>query len=169
MAAITVKIPEGKYENLDAVDKVISYVLRLDNMSLVGGYGIIPVSVEDIIRQFHIIKDAYRMNEGKQIFHIIFSIDKTFYFNEKQILMLAYKLGKYFSNERQVVFAVHNDTNILHIHMAVNTVSFINGAYRAYWDIDEIKQFADACVNELADEVWFNKSKESAHKLEVNR
>lgn len=97
------------------------------------------------------------MNEEKQIFHIIFSISKTFYFNEKQILTLAYKLGRYFSQDRQVVFAVHNDTKNLHIHMAVNTIAFTNGKYIAYWDINDIKQFANDCVNELAEAVWFKK------------
>lgn len=157
MAAIKVIIPKGKYENSDAVDNVISYVLKLDDESLVGGYGISLGSVEDIIKQFYIIKEAYSKNEGKQIFHIIFSINKTFYFNEKQILMLAYKLGRYFSKDRQVVFGVHNDTKNLHIHMAVNTIAFTNGKYIAYWDINDIKQFANDCVNEFAEEVWFKK------------
>ncbi len=38
MSKIEVEIPKGQYENYDAVDKVISYILRLDDMNLVGGY-----------------------------------------------------------------------------------------------------------------------------------
>lgn len=157
MAAVIVKIPEGKYENPDAVENVIYYVLRLNNMNLVGGYGIIPASVEDIVNQFYIVKKAYRVTDGKQIFHVIFSIDKTWHFSDKQVMNLAYQLGRYFANDRQVVFGIHNDTKCLHIHMAVNTVAYTNGVYQAYWEIDELKKYANECVRAMADEVWFKK------------
>ena len=36
---IIVSIPEGGYENQDATEKVIGYIMRLDNWNLMGGYG----------------------------------------------------------------------------------------------------------------------------------
>lgn len=157
MAAITVKIINGKYENIDAVENVINYALRMGNMQIVGGYGVTLTNVEDIINQFYIVKKLYNMVAGKQVVHIMFSVDKTTCLNSMQVKMLGILLAQYFSNERQVVFGVHTDTEHLHIHMVINTIAFTNGAYKGYFEITELKKYAKICVDKVMDTVWFGK------------
>ena len=84
MSKIEVEIPRGQYENYDALDKVIAYILRLDNMNLVGGYGVLITNKKNIIEQFYAVKQFYGKMEGKQIRHIIFSVESTLYFNPQQ-------------------------------------------------------------------------------------
>ncbi len=146
MEKIVVSIPNGRYENEDAVEKVISYILRLENMTLVGGYVTILNEPEDIISQFYAIQKYYNKMTGKRIIHIVFSVNKTFFFSLEHVKQLGYMIGRHFGNERQVIFAVHDDTEHLHIHMGINTVTYTNGEHRAYFDIKEIKQYAIRCV-----------------------
>ena len=158
MSKIEVEIPKGQYENYDALDKVIAYILRLDNMNLVGGYGVLITNKKNIIEQFYAVKQFYGKMEGKQIRHIIFSVESTLYFNPQQVKILGYWLAQYFGNERQVIFAVHTDTMHLHIHMGINTIAYTNGAYQAFWEIEELKAYAKKCIDAMADMVWFGKS-----------
>ncbi|EOS69473.1 hypothetical protein C818_02254 [Lachnospiraceae bacterium MD308] len=157
MERVVIRIPDGTYENYNAVDNVIAYILRLDNIRLVGGYGIILTNAKDIIRQFYKVKYYYGKTDGKQIRHYIFSVEKTLYFSPWQVKELGYLLGLYFGNEHQVVFAVHDDSRHLHIHMGINTVAYTNGAYRAYWEIEGLRAYAEKCVDLLTDRVWFGK------------
>ena len=42
--------------------------------------------------------------------------------------------------------------------MCVNTISFVNGEYKAFFDVKEIKEYAKECLNRIIDERWFNKT-----------
>lgn len=157
MESILVKIASGEYENNDAVENVIRYVLRLDNSNLVGGCGVFLATTEEIIQQFYSVKKFYRVMDKKQVMHFVFSPNPQYLIPEIVLKKLGYMLAGYFQNDRQVVFAVHNDTDHLHIHMAVNTVAYTNGAYKAYWDLDELKQYALVCMGKIIDEYWLGR------------
>lgn len=157
MAAVTVKIINGKYENVDAVDNVINYALRMGDMKIVGGYGVTLTSAKDIINQFYTVKKLYNRMNGKQVLHIMFSVDKTAYLNPVQVKMLGDLLGLYFAEDRQVVFGVHTDTEHMHIHMVINTIAFTNGSYKGYYEIEPLKIFANQCYERVMDTIWFGK------------
>ena len=160
MAAVEVIIPLGEYENKDAVEKVIAYICRLERLDLVSGAMVYPITVQDITEQFITVKRFYRRESGKQVFHIIFTFDE-YLFTENECMKLGHKIAKFWSDERQVVFAVHNDTKNLHIHMVINTVAYTNGNYKSYLQIDEIKSYVNNIVKEALDEKYFEKSTNS--------
>lgn len=89
--------------------------------------------------------------------HFMFSVDRTTFLSTDQVRKLGYLLGKYFANERQVLFGIYTDTDHLHIHMIVNTIAFTNGAYCGYYDINELREYANKCMNTVLDEVYFGK------------
>ena len=112
-----------------------------------GGYGILITTPFRIAEQFLRVKEAYGKTGGKQILHIVFSIERTLGLTSVQIKDLGYciilspplstalfallpyysvpikdlgyMLADYFGKERQVIFAVHDDTGHLHIHMGI--------------------------------------------------
>lgn len=157
MAEIELIIPAGKYENIDATENVIKYALRLGDMSLVGGYGVMLTNAEDIADQFYTVKKIFNKTEGKQVIHFIFSVDKSCFLKPEHVRRLGYMLGEFFGNERQVVFGVHNDTEHLHIHMVVNTIAYTNGTYCGYFDIGQLRNHMRRCADCIMDEVWFGK------------
>lgn len=157
MAALTVKIIDGAYENTDAVENVINYAMRMEDMQIVGGYGVTLTNAKDIINQFYTVKKLYNAVNGKQVVHILFSVDKTAYLTPVQVKMLGDLLGLYFADDRQVVFGVHTDTEHLHIHMVINTIAFTNGSYKGYYEIGALKEYAKKCYERVMDTAWFGK------------
>ena len=157
MAAITVKIIEGAYENCNAVENTIQYACRIGDEQLVGGLGVALTTTDDIANQFYVVKKAYNKTSGKQVVHIMFSVAKTTYLKEEHVKRLGYLLADYFGKERQVLFGVHNDTDYLHIHMIVNTIAYTNGAYCGFYDIKQLIAYANKCLGLIMDEVWFGK------------
>ena len=158
MEAIKVKIVDGAYENFDAVEKTINYAFRFGDMQLVGGLGVVLTNADDIAEQFHVIKRVYSKTTGKQVVHIVFSVDRGTFLRTEHVKKLGYLLAGYFGKERQVVFGVHTDTTNLHIHMIINTVAYTNGAYCGYYDIGQLNRYAWVCMRKIMDEVWFDKT-----------
>lgn len=158
MQKIVVSFPKGNYKNDNAVENVVRYILRLGNRNLAGGYGVLVNDLQSIIEQFYQVKQVYGKMDGKQIIHIVFSVEKTLYLKPEQVKDLGYMLAEYFGNERQVVFAVHDDTDQLHIHMGVNTIAYTNGAYQGFFEIEDLKRYAEVCIDQVIDRVWFGKN-----------
>lgn len=157
MAAFEVTIPEGKYINDDAVENTIQYICRHDNSDMIGGCGVYPLTTEQMIEQFYTVKNFYRKPFGKQVFHIIFSFERSLDFSNQQIMEMGYQIASYWGRNRQVVFAIHEDTEHKHLHMVINTVAFTNGNYEEYFPLDEIKTYAGRYVNQMIDKRWFGK------------
>lgn len=156
MGAVIVKLVKEKYIKEYDLDHVITYIMRLKNPMLIGGYGIVPLSEDAVIKQFYKVKKFYGMTSGTQIVHIIVSVDKTLHFDEMHLKQLAEMMSAEIGKERQVVYAVHNDTRQLHFHMGINTVAY-NGTYCTYFDIHKLIALAENGVSMIADKVWFNK------------
>ena len=165
MAVVQIIIPqEGTYENDNAVELVINYICRLDNFALIRGIGLYPITVRDMVDQFYIVKKWYRKEKGKQIFHIIFSFDK-YLFTAEECVELAYQIAEYWGGERQIVFGVHDDTDHFHIHMGINTVSYTNGNYKAFFPIEDIKNYVETLAKKEAVSKWFNRQETGSEEM----
>lgn len=122
------------YKNPDAVDKVVKYILRKDgrqksngipgNYDLFGSIGTYHKDVIGIINDFKKLKKIHSQTDGVQIKHLIISFSKTPDITPRKLKKLLNKILKYFSTEYQLVYAVHEDTEHLHIHIGINSVSF---------------------------------------------
>lgn len=148
MAAFEIGIPKGDYKNKDAVSRVIDYICRLDKPEQVGGMGVFPLYVEDMVNQFLAVKRIYHKEEGKQVFHIFISFEKSLGFTVDEVMEMGYEIAAYWGYDRQVMFAVHDDTQNIHIHMAINTVAYTNGEYKAYYPIEDITEYVKPIVKQ---------------------
>ena len=45
--------------------------------------------------------------------------------------MLAGEIARYYSDKYQIFYAVHEDTDNVHIHFGMNTVSYVDGSMYA--------------------------------------
>ena len=148
MAAFEIGIPKGDYKNKDAVSRVIDYICRLDKPEQVGGMGVFPLYVEDMVNQFLAVKRIYHKEEGKQVFHIFISFEKSLGFTVDEVMEMGYEIAAYWGYDRQVMFAVHDDMQNIHIHMAINTVAYTNGEYKAYYPIEDITEYVKPIVKQ---------------------
>lgn len=102
--------------------RVLDYVLRAD---LIGGYAIDPTNA---FRQMRFVKKAFHKEEGVELKHFIisFTSSELCRIDFDDILKLGFWIGEIFA-EHQMIYAIHVDTRHVHLHVVMNTVSFIDG------------------------------------------
>ena len=112
----------NEYQDYRALWGVLDYVLR---SNYCGGYGIDP---NQAYRQMVLVKEAYHKRTGVQLKHffITFHDWEMLYMGFEDILQLGFEVGKYFG-EYQMVYGIHLDSNHVHLHIVMNSVSFIDG------------------------------------------
>lgn len=141
------KAGNGKYTNQDAPENLIRYITRTNgepknDLIVWGGLGILEYkSINSIIDQFSLVQKLHTRNGnfGRFIDHEIFSftpegkslLDE----NNVDIDQLAREMAYTFyeTDHCQVLYGVHypsEEEAHLHIHFAINTVSFETGNKR---------------------------------------
>ena len=123
----------------------IDYVVD-GHSDMVGGFNICP---ECALEQMRIVKKYYGKTCGNQLVHFVISFDRNVY-TAAYADKLARKIEKYYADRYQLVYAVHTkertnddgyEKNILHVHMVMNSVSFMDGSEYPD-DVKEGKKFA---------------------------
>ena len=117
---------EKKYHDKDAIDDVVSYVIRSDKTTadLVGGFCVNPFMAAD---QFRIIARIYNKDFGIHLRHMVMSFSKAEAINIRDAKNIAYQIAAYYAEQYQILYAVHIDAKHLNIHFVMNTVSYRTG------------------------------------------
>ena len=141
------KAGNGKYTNQDAPENLIRYITRTNgepknDLIAWGGLGILEYkSINSIIGQFGLVQKLHTRNGnfGRFIDHEIFSftpegkslLDENNVDIDRLAREMAYTF--YEIDHCQVLYGVHSPSEEdahLHIHFAINTVSFESGNKR---------------------------------------
>lgn len=125
MAILKTANAKGKYYDEDARYDVVNYILYSDQaIRYCGCYG---VNLIDIAESMDLVAAQYGKNSGVKLRHFIISFSPF----EKVSPEKANEIGKvaasYFGREYQVVYSVHESADNLHIHIVINSVSYIDG------------------------------------------
>ena len=126
------RVENGFYKNKKSVNDLIHYILRTDpdsneiQVRFYGGTGVDYILCERAIRQMKAVKKYFKKKSGLQIWHFIFSCPSTIT-NPMKLYDFATKIIKEHLLDYQTMFAVHEDTDNLHVHFIVNSVSFLDG------------------------------------------
>lgn len=130
---IIYKETSERYSDLGSVYDVPEYILKDKTQkeyvmnTYCGGLHISDLC--NIGNEFMMVKRYFGKMFGKQVKHFIVSFEN----NDRYWLTpaLAYNIGvlicQYYFGRNQIVFSVHTNTDNLHIHFCVNTVSFVDG------------------------------------------
>lgn len=138
----------GSYENDDGITNLVDYALG-DNsykhpVRFYGGYNV------DILRasaQMERVKEYYQKTVNRKLRHIIVSFDEDI--TTYDAYLLGWQIAAYYADRYQIVFGVHEDTEHLHIHLAFNTVSFVDGLKYSgdYSDLVSFRSYVDQVVD----------------------
>lgn len=115
-------VVHNDYPDERSLQKVLNYAL---NTSFYGGYAVDP---EAAFEQMMFVKrNAYKVS-GVQLKHFIlsFSDQEMLYLNFEDLLHLGFQIGN-FLKEYQLVYGIHTNTEHIHMHFVMNTVSFLDG------------------------------------------
>lgn len=123
-----VKVIESGYESPQALAALLKYVFNDKRTNrfccYCGGANISPYTAES---EMQYIKNYYRKKEGRQARHFIISLGEYSEILPYEANQLALQVCEYYSDRFQIVYSVHEDTENLHIHFVLNTVSFVDG------------------------------------------
>lgn len=135
LAAVNGKTQEVViYNDKKSVANLIKYAItekdkkrnKIGKVRYIGGIGIDYADEKKAIQQMHTIKKYYGKSDKRQAYHFIMSFAKEI--NDAQkIYLIGSAIAERFFCDYQLLFAVHEDTECIHIHYVVNSVSFRTG------------------------------------------
>ena len=104
---------------------VIHYTL--DKAVAVGAYGTSP-NVETAYMQMQFVKRVFYQTDSLQLKHffITYSHEEAIYIDFDEMMLTAFETAKLF-REHQMVYGLHLDGSHVHVHIVMNTTSFIDG------------------------------------------
>ena len=117
----------------DYIAKKIRYILQPSKIisNYWGGFFFLKGSVDEVIDQFYTVRNIYHRKDYIPLRHYIISFDGMWEYGITpfQAKCIAYWICREFSEcMHQVIYAVHEDTSNLHIHILLNTVNIANGS-----------------------------------------
>ena len=126
---LIIKEINKRYSTEEALRNVLHYIVR-EKESEKGkevrywkAFGASGHNINKVIKQFIQIQKLYGKNNKKRIRHFLISF--PFYMDDPNIAKLtAEAVSEFFFKEYQVVYAVHEKKENLHIHFALNPVSY---------------------------------------------
>lgn len=126
-----VKVINNTYGNEKDLENLVNYVIQPSHCKC-GLYGATAMNVgnvADMVNSMKVVKKEFKKPEGRQLLHIVVSFDDK---DESWVTpQIAYELGYRFAalylNGQQTVFGVHDNTDNLHIHIVLNSVSYVTG------------------------------------------
>ena len=123
-----VKIVGYDYTDYQSVSRLINYCI--DKKKSQGNYcfynlypQIAPIEILNVARFFG--DDDFEWNT--KVLHIIISFSHSDMVSTSMACSIGHEIAGYFMQRYQVLFAVHNNTDNIHLHMIVAMYSFIDG------------------------------------------
>ena len=136
-----------KYRDLNTRKDLLNYIL--DSNKTPDGYvGFILTDPADPAGSMDAVAAGYGKTNGVQIRHLILSFAPWELTSPAIAAAVANDIACYLGQQYQTVWAVHQDTPHLHIHIAFNPVSMIDGTrYRGLHSVwrEQMKAIGDIC------------------------
>lgn len=115
----------GKYHDLDAREELARYIFNPQKMysGYCGGVGV----TEDVVGSMNEIASRFEKTKGVQLRHMILSFSPEEIDDPEIVNEIACHVAMFIGQEFQVVFAVHENTENLHVHFMQNHISYKDG------------------------------------------
>ena len=113
----------NEYDKYEDLEHVINYVNNKKRADYIGGQNIL---LGDSIEQAMAVNNFFYNETKRKAFHFVISFDDS-------DVMIAHHLYEEGYNicallpEYQIIFAVHQDTECIHIHFVVNPINLATG------------------------------------------
>ncbi len=133
-----VKFFNGDYHDLEFLADRLQYVMNPFKTN--GYFGSICVNAEDAYAQMIYVKQFYQKINGRQFIHFSVSLEKFNDMDLNKVWNIAYDIGMWFGEKYQVVFGIHQDTDNIHIHYIVNSVSYKDGR-KLTMELNDLERF----------------------------
>ena len=120
-----------EFDTLDQLTRECKYVendLKTFSGAYVGGHNIISTEVSAAVEEMMKVKEFFNKKNGRAALHMLISLpeDESDPNNASRLMQLCSDVLNEVFPDHQAVFAVHTNTDNLHVHIIVNSVG-LNG------------------------------------------
>jgi len=115
----------NKFFDDNSYHDAITYISSPGKAVKVGGYGI--TSIGSAAEEMEQTAISFGKNVGKRLRHSVLSFTPGENILPEQANDFAAEIIKHYAPEYQIVYAVHNNTDNLHIHFVMNQISYVDG------------------------------------------
>ncbi len=127
------------YQNPGDVERLIKYVMdenKRKELDIYGCINLIETEPHEMAMEMEKVKEIFDKQESYQIKHLCVDVGKTpFEKLKKQRFIYLFERALGYFRGVQIVYALHENTDILHIHLILNTVDI----YGARLDLSDNK------------------------------
>lgn len=143
------------YKNCGSIKKLFNYIMKdkeTGNTVRYFGSPYVGIATCDMaVNQIKAIKKYYKKTNGRQMYHYVLSFPSVIK-DAKKVSEIAMEIALRYFNDYQTIFAVHENTDNLHIHFIFNSVSFATGNkwnmnHRDFYCLKHnIEEYANMCL-----------------------
>lgn len=120
------KNQDGKYFDGNAYHDVIGYCLQPDKA--VHGYvGSRALNLCNAANEMETVARVYHNDKQVRLRHSVISFDEGDHITAAQAAEIAEQAVRYFGDQYQILYSVHEDAAHIHAHIVMNQVSYQNG------------------------------------------
>ena len=116
---------KNKFFDETAYRSAVNYILDLVKAVYTGGCNI--SSVQLAAQEMEETAMEFGKEDGKKVRHSVLSFSEDEHITPEQANRFANEIVKYYAQEHQVVYAVHANTDDVHIHFVMNHISCADG------------------------------------------
>lgn len=144
--------PEGQ---LSRECKYIENDIKTIDGALVGTHNLFSGNIRDAVSEMMETKKFYQKLDGRAALHMMISlpVEESDIGNASKLMQLCNDVIKELFPDHQAVYAVHTNTDNLHIHCIVNSVG-LNGK-KIHQPKNFMKDVVQPCVNKFAEKYGF--------------
>lgn len=115
----------GKFHDESSYHDAIQYITNPQKAKYVGSCNINDIHHAD--KEMMSVAEAYGKNRGKRVRHSILSFGSHSGVTPEQANQYAAQIIQHYAPDYQMVYAVHTNTNELHLHFVMNQTAFSDG------------------------------------------
>lgn len=150
-------VAQVEFDPLDQLTRECKYVendLKTFSGAYVGGHNILSTEVSAAVEEMMKVKEFFNKKNGRAALHMLISLpeEESDHNNASRLMQLCSDVLNEVFPDNQAVFAVHTNTDNLHVHIIVNSVG-LNGK-KIHQDNNFISKVLQPCVNKYAK--WYN-------------
>lgn len=150
-------VAQVEFDPLDQLTRECKYVendLKTFSGAYVGGHNILSTEVSAAVEEMMKVKEFFNKKNGRAALHMLISLpeEESDPNNASRLMQLCSDVLNEVFPDHQAVFAVHTNTDNLHVHIIVNSVG-LNGK-KIHQDNNFISKVLQPCVNKYAK--WYN-------------
>ncbi len=114
-----------KYTDQNSYRDVVMYICNPEKTRYIGFCGV--SSIEAAAKEMSEVVEFFGKDRGKRVRHTILSFQSHDSTTPCEAYMYAKQIAEYYSDRFQIVFAVHENTDNLHVHFVMNMTSYRDG------------------------------------------